>query len=108
MCETSRTAPTPRWGALYGLLVLAFAAAVIVRLVAPPWCRGPVSWGIGLATVSGVVRWIGWNRVAFDQSEWCACASASVRMRTIHPVREQPLEPVEIEEEDRRGATLVV
>ena len=102
MGDTRRALPVPRWGVLYGWLLVSFFAAAVVRVAAAASWRGVVSWGIGVATVTGVARWIRWNRVALDQSEWCACASASVRIRTIPSAREE-----EPREEDQRSATLV-
>ena len=97
MCDMRRASPTPRWGAIYGWLLVSFVFAAVVRVAASASWRGVASWGIGVVAVTGVARWIRWNRVALDQSEWCACASASVRIRTIPAAREQ----------DQRSATLV-
>ena len=107
MCDTRRASPTPRWGVLYGWLLVSFFSAAVVRVAAAASWRGVASWGIGVAAVTGVAQWIRWNQVALDQSEWCACASASVRIRTIPAAQEEDRREAEQREEEQRSATLV-
>jgi hypothetical protein len=97
VCDETRSIPGPRWGALYALLLLALGAAVLARFVLPAAWRGLASWSLGLAAVAGVAQWIRGNRVALDQAEWCACASASTRVRTI--ASSTPVEVEDVEED---------
>jgi hypothetical protein len=80
----------PRWGVLYLTLAGATTAALATDLagLARPW---PATAHAAFAALAVATLWL-WIRheaVRLDQTDWCACAPATVTMRVI-PSRPGP------------------
>jgi hypothetical protein len=105
------TAPRPRWVLLYLLALSTSAAAGAVSTIAGPG-RAILGLAVGVTAAFAAFRWIAANRVALDELEWCACASATVQVRVIapHAASVTPAEPPPdrplVEARDDRLATL--
>ena len=77
--------PRPRWRILYLIGLSVTAASFGAVGVANP-LRVVLACVIGVVAGIAAFGWIAANRVALDELDWCACASASVpRVRVVMP-----------------------
>jgi hypothetical protein len=89
MCGSSaaRTAgtatPRPRWGVLYGVVVLGLIALAVADVEAPDLARPTLDAGLAGVTLAAVALWVRGNRMALDLQDWCDCAADTVTVRVI-------------------------
>jgi hypothetical protein len=97
MCESTyvpRSAraaiPRPRWGRLYGVVLLGVAWLTVADIAAPAVARPSLETVAVLVTFVAAALWARGNRAALDQHAWCECAADTVTVRVIpsrRPVR---------------------
>jgi hypothetical protein len=98
MCDSryvSRTAariPRPRWGLLYGVVVLGLGMLTLTDMAAPEVVRPGLDGVLAVAAVMAIARWVRANRAALEQQEWCECAAERMTVRVVPCRRAEPLE----------------
>jgi hypothetical protein len=90
MCESTyvpRSAraaiPRPRWGRLYGVVLLGVAWLTVADIAAPAVARPRLETVAILVTFVAVALWARGNRAALDQQAWCDCAADTVTVRVV-------------------------
>jgi hypothetical protein len=90
MCESthvSRSAraaiPRPRWGRLYGVVLLGVAGLTVADVAAPAVARPSLETVVVLVTFVAAALWVRGNRAALDQQAWCDCAADTVTVRVV-------------------------
>ena len=80
----TRVIPRPRWGQLYGALLLTMAAAVAGELIpVRDGTRTALRCGLAVAGFIAMALWVRRHRAALDLEDWCACAGATMVVRVI-------------------------
>lgn len=97
MCDAgpiSATRPRPRWRRLYAIGSLAVAAFALSELsVKALALRIALEGAVAVAAWGAILIWIGANRVALDQLEWCDCTAKTVTVRVILSRPASPVDP---------------
>jgi hypothetical protein len=91
--EPDGTIPRPRWGALYGMVVLGIAALTSIDVAVPVIERSALEMTVVGGAFVAMALWLRSNRAALDQQDWCACAGGKTTMRVIASRRPQTTAP---------------
>ena len=90
MCGTSYVSrshgaprPRPRWGLLYGVVLVGLAALALVDVDAAVPARWLLDGGVAGAIFVGIAFWLRGHRAALDQQDWCECAGDTLTVRMI-------------------------
>jgi len=83
--------PRPRWGLLYGLVILSLAGLGVEQVIVSPGALRTVAGAtLALAVFATMALWVRVNRVALDQQEACDCAWEKVTVRVVMSRRPAP------------------
>lgn len=89
--KRARAIPRPRWGLLYGIVLVTGAAAIGVQFASlPASLRTALVSGLAFGGLVAMAVWVRSNGAALDLQDWCDCAAEKMTVRVIPPYRQAP------------------